>query len=390
MITETALANLIFPGCTVAVGDGFGTPREVSAQLSMAAADQERVRLVLGWMPEPDPGLNFEAFSDVRTVMPGWGLRAGVASGKVQFVPTRLSAVPALIHGPLRPDVLVATVVSRPDGFRFATEVSWQRAAVAAGARIAAVISAVAPCADAGPPLPDDQLVVLGVSTAAPGRMPDGAPSPEVERMVDHLLTLIPAHSRIQVGPGALGATVLRRIEVPVRIDSGLLPDAIVDLDERGLLVDEPIATYLAGGPRLLDWADGRKILHPIEFTHDLGRLSASPLFAINTAIEVDLMGQVNVEGTARAIVGGIGGHADYTAAAARSIGGLSIVAVSTTHNGRSTLVAELSRPVSTPAHDVDVIVTEHGLADLRGLDRTERTRALLDLWGTAAPPQRS
>jgi acyl-CoA hydrolase len=125
-------------------------------------------------------------------------------------------------------------------------------------------------------------------------------------------------------------------------------------------------------------------VLHPIEFTHDPGRLSASPLFAVNTAVEIDTDGQINVEGTERAVVGGIGGHHDYAAAAARSVGGLSIIAVTTTHRGRSTLVERLSRPVSTPSHDVDIVVTEHGIADLRGLDRPERTEALRAAWGSA------
>jgi len=122
-------------------------------------------------------------------------------------------------------------------------------------------------------------------------------------------------------------------------------------------------------------------LLHPIEYTHDLGRLSADPLFAVNTAVEIDLDGQVNVEGTAASALGGMGGHPDYAAAAARSVGGLSIVAVPTTHHGRSTLVTRLSRPVSTPAHDVDIVVTERGVADLRGLSRPERYKALTRLW---------
>jgi acyl-CoA hydrolase len=65
-------------------------------------------------------------------------------------------------------------------------------------------------------------------------------------------------------------------------------------------------------------------------------------------------------------------------------VGGLSIIAVSSSHKGRSTLVRRLSRPVSTPSQDVDVVVTERGSIDLRGLSRAERGAALLDLWGEA------
>src|ERR1700722_15256331 len=105
------VADLVRPGMTVAVGDGFGAPRAVSAELSRAAARAGGVRLILGWVPRADPDLDFAAFADVRTVMPGWGLRDGVAAGLVRFAPVRLSAVPALLHGPWRPDLLVASLV---------------------------------------------------------------------------------------------------------------------------------------------------------------------------------------------------------------------------------------------------------------------------------------
>jgi len=122
-----------------------------------------------------------------------------------------------------------------------------------------------------------------------------------------------------------------------------------------------------------------------MEYTHDLTRLSMSePFVAVNTAIEIDEQGQVNVEGMPGAAVGGIGGHSDYAVAAARSAAGLSIVALPSTHRGRPTLVERLSAPVSTVGHDVDVVVTERGAADLRGLDRSERGAALRRLWSRA------
>jgi acyl-CoA hydrolase len=375
------LADLIRPGMTVAVGDGFGAPRAVSAELSRAAAQAGGVRLILGWVPRADPDLDFAAFADVRTVMPGWGLRDGVAAGLVRFPPVRLSAVPALLHGPWRPDLLVASLVPVGGGYAFGSEVSWQRAAIDAGATVAAVISPGAPRADAGEPLDQAQVVVVGEGKEPPGVLRDAPPKPEHEEIARRVASLIPEGVRLQVGPGPVGDALLRRLTVPVTIDSGLLPDSVVDLASRGLLVGDPVATYLAGGPRLYEWADGRAILHPVEYTHDLGRLSAGPFIAVNTAVEIDVDGQVNVEGTASAVLGGIGGHADYAAAAARSVGGLSVIAVTTRHNGKPTLVSRLSRPVSTPSQDVDVIVTERGEADLRGLSRPERHQALRTLW---------
>jgi acyl-CoA hydrolase len=175
-------------------------------------------------------------------------------------------------------------------------------------------------------------------------------------------------------------------LTVPVRMDSGMLADPVVDLDERGLLLDEPVAAYLVGTPRLYAWAHGRRLLHPVETVHDIGRLShpdLPPLIALNTALEIDLDGQVNVEGTGGRATGMIGGHPDFAAAGVRSRDGLSVVAVAARHRTGTTLVERLSGPVTTTSHDVDVVVTDRGTADLRGLDRPARRAALRELWET-------
>ncbi|SHN16248.1 acetyl-CoA hydrolase/transferase C-terminal domain-containing protein [Cryptosporangium aurantiacum] len=377
------LADLIRPGARVAVGDGLGAPRSAYAALGAAARSAGGVRLVLGWVPVAEPELDLAAFADVRAVMSGWGLRRPIEAGLVRSLPVRLSAVPALLAGPLSPDVLVATVVPRSGGgYGFGTEVSWQWAAVDAGAIVAGVVADGLPSADAGPPLPSDRLVLVGESTLPPRTLRPTPPGPEHRAIAERVAGYLPPGARLQIGPGALGVAVLDALRTPMRIDSGLLPDAVVDLDKRGLLVGQPVATYLAGGSELLDWADGRPLLHRIEYTHDLGRLSSGePFVAVNTALEVDAQGQVNVEALPGAAVGGIGGHPDYAVAATRSVGGLSIVALPRAHRGSSTLVSALSGPVSTPGHDVDVLITEDGAADLRGLDRSERAAAIQALW---------
>lgn len=370
-------------GSVVALGDGLGAPQSVMERLSDAARGLGDVRLVLGWVPKLSPNLQLDAFADVRALMSGGGLRPAIDAGIVRAIPTRLSAIPALLHGPLRPDVLVATVVRRSDGtFGFGTEVSWQWAAVDAGARIAAVVASKYPRCDAGPPLPSERITIVGELDSAPSTVARAVPD-DVHRLIaDRVSEVVPDDARLQIGPGQLGAAVIDALRRPVHIDSGLLPEEIVNLDRRGLLRGEPIGTYLAGGPELCDWADGRPLLHRLEYTHDVGRLSTGrALIAVNTAIEIDVQGQVNVEGLPGANLGGIGGHPDYAIAAARSIGGLSVIALPASHRDRPTLVDQLSLPVSTPSHDVDVVITEHGTADLRGLDRRERCAAIARLW---------
>ncbi|WP_066064749.1 acetyl-CoA hydrolase/transferase C-terminal domain-containing protein [Frankia sp. EI5c] len=380
---ETALARLVRPGMRVALADGCGTPELLHGPLSRVAAGRA-VRLVLGWMPAAAPDLDASAFADVRVLMGGPGTRAMVETGLAHVVPCRLSAVPALLGGPLRPDLLLATVVRGRDGFRFGAEVGYLRGLVAAGVPVAAVVATGAPCADAGPPLPSDQVTVLAETDRGPAELGTPPPTAADEEIARRVARLVPAGARVQVGPGRLAQAIVSNLDVPVRIDSGLLPDPVVDLDRRGLLVGDPVATYLSGTRRLYDWADGRRILRPIETTHDIGRLSdpgLPPLIALNAALEIDWDGQVNVEGVHRSAAGMIGGHPDYAAAGARGHG-LSVIAVATAHRGRPTLVRRLSRPVTTGSHDVDIVVTDRGVADLRGLNRAERRRALRAAWG--------
>ncbi len=385
-LAETFAAALR-PGMTVALGDGAGVVgrlddgTSVAAALSAAARDVGRVRLVLGWLPRPVDGLDADSFAEVVALMPSGSVRDVLRSPAARFVPARLSAWPALLAGPLRPDLLITCLVERDGQLHFGTEVSFQQALIRAGVPVMAVVNEGA-AASAEAPLDGARVRIIGTS----GERPAGVhrePEPVHEALADAVLRFVPAGARLQYGPGQLGTALLRRAAVPLRIDTGLLTDAVVDLDRRGLLMGHPSATYLVGTEVLDEWADGRPILRGIEHTHDLTRLSrGEPFVAVNTAIEIDPVGQINVEGIGEKVVGGIGGHPDYCAAARMSASGLSIIAVPSTINGRSPLVEQLSRPASTPAHDIDVIVTEAGHADLRAADWCGRRKLIAELFG--------
>ena len=293
-----ALRAALRPGMTVALGDGMGELRclddgtSIGRVLSAAAREVGSVRLVLGWLPASIDGLDADAFADVVALMPGWGVREVLRSPKARFLPTRLAAIPALLTDVLRPDVLLTRLVRRNDELQFGTEVSWQRAAIDSGARTLGVIDTEAPAASAEPALDPSAVEVLGTVCGGVVQLAERTPDPIHEALADAVLRLVPEGARLQYGPGQLGTALLRRARVPLRIDTGLLTDAVVDLDKRGLLVDTPSATYLFGTDALYDWADGRPILHGVDYTHDLSRLSrGAPLIAVNTAIELDPWG---------------------------------------------------------------------------------------------------
>lgn len=376
------LADLVRPGATVAVADGMSAPRSVSAELSAVAREVGGVRLVLGWLPTPDEGLDLDAFADVRVLMGGWGMRGPIRDGAATQVPCRWSQAPVLLASVLRPDVVVASVAEAPrGGWTLGAAVGWVPAALRSGAHLAAVVTPGMPRASVAG-LSPAAVTVVGQDVAPPVPLEFAPPEDVHRQLAERVAALVPEGARVQVGPGALGTAVLEAIDAPVRLDSGLLPAAVVDLDRQGLLLPGTIGTYLAGDSALLEWAHDKPLLHPIEVTHDATRLASSgPFIAVNTALEIDDQGQVNIEGPRGRPVASPGGHPDYAAAAARSPYGLSVIALPSTHRGMPTLVDDLSGPVSTPGHDVDVVVTENGVAHLRGLGRDERARALRALW---------
>lgn len=380
------LDSLVVPGSTVAVSDGAGMPRgAVLKELSLVASRAGGVRLLLGWCTAAPDGLDFGAFAEVRTIMGGYGLRTPINAGEVRYVPARFGTVPGLLREVFRPDVLVAPVAAGPDGYRFTTEVAWMPAAVAAGAIVAGIRCPDGSSSAAGHALPRERVVVLDVPYEGPAAITWPEPSAEQRAIAERVARLIPAGARLQVAPGGLASALPEALRTPVHIDTGVLTPAVMELERRGLLLGTPMSPYVVGTPELYAWAAGRPLLHPIEVTHDPVRLAADPpLVAVNTALQIDRDGQVNVESVRGANVAGIGGQPDYAFAAARSIGGLSVLAIPTGHRGKPTITDALDAPAATPAHDVDVVVTETGIADLRGLDRAERRAALTRLWDGA------
>jgi acyl-CoA hydrolase len=362
----------------VALADGVGTPVGLYEDLVEVAREVGGVRLILGWWPlaEPPPGL--DAFADVRAFMPGHGLRRAVAAGAARYVPAYLSQLPGLLADVWRPDVLLASVRETGRGLSLGSEASWIRAAARVAPVCVASLNNQLPLAFFGAGFDEAKVVLAGESSRPPVEVPSREVDPVSARIGARLAALARPGCAVQFGPGPIGEAFLAALEVPVRIESGIITDSVVGLAERGLLAGDPLGTYLAGTYRLYDWADGRRILDGVEVTHDPSRLAALDLLAVNSALAIDEIGQVGLDDPAAGRIAGIGGHADYASAASRSAGGLSVIAVPS----RRPPAGRLAIPVSTPRSVVDMVATEHGIADLRGLTDDERAVAIRAVFG--------
>ena len=208
-------------------------------------------------------------------------------------------------------------------------------------------------------------------------------------RIGELVASILPEAPTLQFGPGGVSEGIAKALDRPVHIWSGLVTDEMAALHGRGLLLGPVVAAYAWGGePIRALAAAGMLRLRSSTVTHDLSRLSATPRFVgCNTALQVGLDGSVNVERIGRRTIAAVGGHADFCVGASRSVGGLSIIALrSVAGNGSSAIVPEVD-VVSTGRSDIQVVVTEHGIADLRKVGDDERARRLI---GIAAPEHRA
>jgi acetyl-CoA hydrolase len=212
-----------------------------------------------------------------------------------------------------------------------------------------------------------------------PVALPYGEPGILEQAIAKNALPLIPDAATIETGLGALPDAVLRLLgdRKGLRLHSGSVGDAVVDLMRKGAMREADGGT-LMGTRKLFDFARENPALRvrSIEYTHNPRVLAGIERFvAINSAIEVDLTGQVNAEVAKGSYLGAVGGALDFIRAANQSPGGVSLMLLPSAR-----IVEKLQGPVATPRSEAGVIVTERGAADLRGCtlrERESRMRAI-------------
>jgi acyl-CoA hydrolase len=222
------------------------------------------------------------------------------------------------------------------------------------------------------------------------------AADPITSAIATHVAAIIPDGATVQTGLGKIPSAVLRALtgHRNIRIHSGLIGDAVVDLADAGALADGCAITggVAIGSERLYAAVSGQAFAFtPVSNTHHPRVVASIDRFvALNSAIEIDLFGQAYAEMTPEGLTSGPGGASDF-ARAAWCGGGLRIIALPATaaKGAISRIVAPNSGsgPMSLGRMDTDIVVTENGAADLRGLTHRERALTLIDI---AAPDHRS
>lgn len=316
----------------------------------------------------------------------------------LDVLPCHISAVPRLLETRrLRVDVMFVQVSpAGADGqHSIGLVADYVRAAMSQARTVIAEVNDQVPhvCGEAASVHPSELDHVI--ETSRPPVFVTTPPAGPAEQRIGQLVSeMVPDRAVLQLGIGSVPDAVARGLadRRDLAVHGGLIGDWVIDLMQCGAVTNrhKPFDTGVTvtgavfGTRRLYDFvhANAAVHLHPVTYTHDPIRLARlEGLIAVNTALEVDLTGQVNAETIGGSHVGAVGGQVDFVRAAMASAGGRSIIAlVSTARRGEvSRIVAKLrDSVVTTPRSDADVVVTEYGVADLRGVPIGERARRLI------------
>jgi len=307
--------------------------------------------------------------------------RALAQAGVLQLLPAPYSQLGALIRGgQIKVDVAMVQV-SPPNArgeYSLGLAVEYLAPALRVARAVIAEVNDRIPWTHTQPLLRGEDFDLLVESSRAPAYLEYGKPSDIEQRIVRHAATLVPDGATVECGIGALPNAILAALAGrDIRYHSGVVCDAVPLVQPKTV-----VGGVLIGTQALFDWARDNATLKLVssDITHGAAALAKIERFvAINSAVEVDLTGQVNGEMARDSYVGAVGGALDFVRAANQSPGGLSIIALPA-----SRVVERLSGPVSVPRSEAGLFVTELGVADLRGCTLAERARRMRTISGSS------
>ena len=335
-----------------------------------------------------------------RALFIGPNARAAVNEGRADYIPAFLSDVPRLFDAGLLPLDAVFVNCTPPDAHGFCslgTSVEAMHAAIRSARTVIVQFNRSVP-RTLGESFIHVDEIDLAVECDVPPYIVGLGEIGDVERRIGGFVAdLVPDGSTIQMGiggiPTAVGAALIGKHDLGIHTE--MFTDVVVDLVEAGVINGSRkernrgkiVAAFLMGSPRLYEFvADNPMIeMRPVDFTNDTHVIRTfSRMRAINSAIEVDLTGQIVADSIGHRMYSGVGGQMDFVRGASLATEGRAIIALpSTAANGaQSRIVASLHEGagvVTTRAH-ARTIVTEWGVAELWGRSLGQRAAALIEI----------
>lgn len=390
------LSRYVRPGDLVFCNQLGGAPQGLVKALIAQAKDLGGVRFLNSF--PLDPGADRLTSEGVHYLaMDGFGVNAKLfQAGKLDIVPAHFSDYGRLFHdGLLVPDVVFCTVTPADEAGRRSVGLSLDhlRDAMECARVVLAEENPDMPWTHGDSEISGDMLTAVFPATQPPDLWQARAPGPVDHAIAEQVARLLPDRATFQYGVGATPDAIARALvkHRDLGCHSGSVADSFVELMEAGAIsnkykeIDQgfSVVTSLYGSQRLCDYANRNPYLmmRRGRYTHGADVLrNFRRFFAINSALEVDLTGQVGSEASDGKYIGAVGGQVNFHRAGFESPEGRAIITLGATAGKakRPRIVPKLSGPVTTLRADADVVITEFGMAELRGKGLMERAEAMI------------
>jgi 4-hydroxybutyrate CoA-transferase len=402
IVTAEEAVRTIKSGDRVFLTGNCSVPRTILAALVDYAPQLNDVEIVqaLSVGPADYVGPEMEGHLRVNTMFTSANVRKAVQEGRADFTPVLLSEFTLLLKNGHLPLDAALVHLSPPDNYGFCSfgvEVGLTKTPADSSKTIIAEVNQRMPRT-----LGDSFIHISNVDYIVPVDYPltEMPMTPEngsevIERIAQNIAELIPDGATMQLGIGAIPDAMLKYLyeKKDLGIHTELFSDGVIDLVDAGVLTNarkslhpgKIIAGFILGTQRLYDWVDDNPLieLHPTEYVNDPFVIAQNDrMVAINSAIEIDLTGQVCADSIGPKIYSGVGGQLDFIYGASRSRGGIPIIALPSTAKQFSRIVPMLKQGagVVTTRNHVRYVVTEYGIADLYGKTIRQRAQALIGI----------
>ena len=400
-VTAAEAVQVIKSGDRVYVHAAAATPTILTKAMAERASELRNVEVchlhTEGEAPYANPEL--AASFHVNSFFIGANVRHTIEAGNGSYTPVFLSELPHLFRNKILNLDVALIHVSPPDNHGYCS------LGVSVEATVAAIENAKCIIAQVNPNMPRtfgdgilhvteiDYLVEVNLLIHAHDVIPF---SKEEEKIGEYIASLIEDKSTLQMGIGSIPNAALSKLihHKDLGLHTEMFSDGVIDLIEKnvincnykGVYRGQALATFLVGSKRLYDFVDDNPFLVMKEssIVNDTAFIRRNPkMVAINSAIEVDLTGQVCADSIGTRMYSGVGGQMDFIRGASLSEGGKAIIALpSVTKKGESRIVPFLKQGagvVTTRAH-VHYVITEHGIADLYGKTLQQREKELIKI----------
>jgi len=401
VITAKQAAEKIKSGDRVVIGHAVGEPTAVIDAMVENCEAYENVEIVhmvaMNKSEYAKPGM--EKHFRHHSLFVGGKTREAVSSGRADFTPCYFSEVPSLFKEELLVDVaLIQVTVPDEHGYcSYGVSNDYTKPAAESAKLVIAEVNNKMPrtMGDCFIHVSEiDYIVEFNhqIVELQPPKIGD------IEKAIgEHCASLVEDGSTLQLGIGAIPDAVLLFLKHKknLGIHSEMISDGVVELVEAGVITGKSkalhngkiIVTFLMGTQRLYDFADNNPMveMYPVDYVNDpTVIMKNSNMVAINSCVQVDLMGQVASESVGLKQISGVGGQVDFVRGTNMSLNGKSIMAMSSTAaKGTISKIVPLldeGSAVTTGRNDVKYVVTEYGIAQLKGKNLKDRARALINI----------